>query len=113
MKLICKRSEENCSKGSSYGWVVTIEDTRSDSPTDMYLIHQLRKARIILPPRNKFPDVKRYRANKVGKEYVVFLHDCFDTLFAGFDADDCDSDGSDSDILLLVQDSHCVGKTFT
>ncbi|KAM7524094.1 hypothetical protein LguiA_013996 [Lonicera macranthoides] len=70
-------------KGSSYGWVATVEDTHSGSPTEIYLINPLTRARIKLPSRNKFSDVKKYRANKVDKEYSIFAfeegdHEAFD-----------------------------------
>ncbi|KAM7524096.1 hypothetical protein LguiA_013998 [Lonicera macranthoides] len=67
------------------GKVATVEDTHSGSPTVMYLINPLTRARIKLPSRNKFPNVKRYRANKVDKEYSIFAfeegdHEAFDFL---------------------------------
>ncbi|KAM7529275.1 hypothetical protein LguiB_032685 [Lonicera macranthoides] len=62
-------------KGSSHGWLVTIEDVTSSSPADLYLINPLTKARIQLPPRSTFPDVKDYHPDKVGEEYVLFCKD--------------------------------------
>ncbi|KAM7523883.1 hypothetical protein LguiA_013785 [Lonicera macranthoides] len=35
----------------------------------MYLINPLNGIQIKLPPRTKFPDVKNYRASKLGNEY--------------------------------------------
>ncbi|KAM7510893.1 hypothetical protein LguiB_009768 [Lonicera macranthoides] len=65
-------------KGSSHGWVVTIEDITSSHPADMYLINPLTRARIQLPPRSAFPDVKDYHPNKVGEEYTLFCEDDVD-----------------------------------
>lgn len=68
-------------KGSSRGWVVTIEDVPSSNPADMYLINPLTKAKIQLPPRSTFPDVKEYHAHKVGQEYVMFHTDGSNKIF--------------------------------
>ncbi|KAM7523744.1 hypothetical protein LguiA_013646 [Lonicera macranthoides] len=59
-------------RGSSHGWVVTIEDITSKSLVGMYLINPLTRAQVQLPPRSTFPDVKDYHPNKVGEEYVLF-----------------------------------------
>ncbi|KAM7529289.1 hypothetical protein LguiB_032699 [Lonicera macranthoides] len=60
-------------KGSSHGWVVTIEDiTCSRTPADIYLLNPLTRARIQLPPRSTFPDVKDYHPDRVGQEYAIF-----------------------------------------
>ncbi|KAM7528708.1 hypothetical protein LguiB_032118 [Lonicera macranthoides] len=54
-------------KGSSQGWVATTEDTNAG--TAIYLLNILSRARIKLPPRNNFPDVKNYYPDKVDNEY--------------------------------------------
>ncbi|KAM7461108.1 hypothetical protein LguiA_029229 [Lonicera macranthoides] len=109
-------------KGSSFGWVVTVEDLDSNSLDDMYLVNPLTRTRIKLPPRSKFPDVKSYHADKVGEEYVVFTHDYFDAegfrsdpLFGGFDSEDYDSDWSTEEFEHKLQtiDSHFVSKSLT
>ncbi|KAM7523867.1 hypothetical protein LguiA_013769 [Lonicera macranthoides] len=51
-------------KGSSHGWVISVEEG-----INMYIINPLNGTQIKLPPRTKFPDVKNYRANKLGNEY--------------------------------------------
>ncbi|KAM7515243.1 hypothetical protein LguiA_004826 [Lonicera macranthoides] len=58
-------------KGSSRGWVFTVEDVNSTSVDDIYLIHPLTRARIQLPPRSTLPDVKEYCPNRVGEEYAI------------------------------------------
>ncbi|KAM7507584.1 hypothetical protein LguiA_018037 [Lonicera macranthoides] len=72
-------------KGSSHGWVVTIEDITSSHPADMYLINPLTRARIQLPPRSAFPDVKDYHPNKVGDEYTLFCEDDVDFFVTDLD----------------------------
>ncbi|KAM7523080.1 hypothetical protein LguiA_012982 [Lonicera macranthoides] len=54
-------------KGSSHGWVATVED--SNYGPGIYLLNPLTSARIKLPPRNTFPNVKNYRPSKVDNEY--------------------------------------------
>ena len=66
-KLELPESGEKVFKGSAYGWVVIAEKSSS-----IYLVNPLTKARIKLPPRSKFPDVRKYHANKHGKEYLLW-----------------------------------------
>ncbi|KAH7850145.1 hypothetical protein Vadar_028526 [Vaccinium darrowii] len=54
-------------KGSSHGWLVTVED---NSPS-VELINPLTGAQLKLPPRSRFPDVVKYRSNKPGNEYAI------------------------------------------
>ncbi|KAM7523985.1 hypothetical protein LguiA_013887 [Lonicera macranthoides] len=61
-------------KGSSYGWVVATVEDNSTNPS-IYLINPLTRTRIDLPPRNKFPDIKNYRPDKIGTEYAVLYPD--------------------------------------
>ncbi|KAM7524062.1 hypothetical protein LguiA_013964 [Lonicera macranthoides] len=63
-------------KGSSYGWIVTVEDIHSISPTDIYLINPLTRAQIKLPQRTKFADVVKYRPDEVDEEFIV--RRCYD-----------------------------------
>ncbi|KAK7841878.1 f-box protein [Quercus suber] len=65
-KLELPESGEKVFKGSAYGWVVIAEKSSS-----IYLVNPLTRARIKLPPRSKFPDVRKYHANKHGKEYLL------------------------------------------
>lgn len=60
-------------KGSSHGWVVTIGEKHCSKPTEMCLINPLTRAQIKLPSRNKFTDVRKYRADKVDQEYCIFF----------------------------------------
>ena len=61
-------------KRSSHGWVVTIGEKHSSKPTEMCLINPLTRVQIKLPSRNKFTDVRKYRADKVDQEYCVFIY---------------------------------------
>ncbi|KAM7529726.1 hypothetical protein LguiB_033136 [Lonicera macranthoides] len=61
-------------KGSSYGWLATVEDINSSSPTDMYLMNPITRARIKLPSRTEFDDVVQYRPDEVGEEFIVRMH---------------------------------------
>ncbi|KAE9450232.1 hypothetical protein C3L33_17858, partial [Rhododendron williamsianum] len=58
-------------KGSSHGWVVTL----GDSPS-LCLINPLTRAQLKLPPRSSFPDVVKYRSDKINNEYA--LRDAYD-----------------------------------
>lgn len=58
-------------KGSSYGWIVTVEDAHSNSPTNICLINPLTRAQITLPPRTEFADVVQYRPIEVDEEFIV------------------------------------------
>ncbi|KAM7529283.1 hypothetical protein LguiB_032693 [Lonicera macranthoides] len=62
-------AQEKLFKGSSYGWVVTIDDVPTSC--NMYLINPLTRSRIQLPPRSAFPDVVDYCADKVDEEYAL------------------------------------------
>ena len=63
-------------KGSSFGWIVTVEDIHSISPTDMYLINPLTRAQIKLPQITEFADVVQYRPDEVDEEFTV--RRCYD-----------------------------------
>ncbi|KAM7529666.1 hypothetical protein LguiB_033076 [Lonicera macranthoides] len=54
-------------KGSSHGWLVTLNYASSSSV--MHLINPLTRAKIQLPPRSKFNDVIDYCVDRVRKEY--------------------------------------------
>ncbi|KAM7519206.1 hypothetical protein LguiB_018168 [Lonicera macranthoides] len=58
-------------KGSSRGWVFTVEDVNSTSVDDIYLIHPLTRARIQLPPRSTLPDVKEYCPIELAKNMLL------------------------------------------
>ncbi|KAF5472116.1 hypothetical protein F2P56_008856 [Juglans regia] len=54
-------------KGSTQGgWVVVAE-----TGDKIYVVNPLTRARFQLPPRSKFPDVRKYRANKHDNEYLI------------------------------------------
>lgn len=53
-------------KGSSHGWVVTL----GDSPS-LCLSNPLTRAQLKLPPRSSFPDVVKYRSDKINNEYAL------------------------------------------
>lgn len=65
-------------KGSSHGWVFTVDDTNSTSIDDIYLIHPLTRGRIQLPPRSTFPDAKEYLTGSVNQQYVLNAADSSD-----------------------------------
>ena len=56
-------------KGSAYGWVVVAEKSGA-----IFLLNPLTRNKIKLPPRSKFPDVRKYRADKVGYEYLIWIY---------------------------------------
>ncbi|KAM7529724.1 hypothetical protein LguiB_033134 [Lonicera macranthoides] len=75
-------------KGSSYGWVASVEDINSSSPTDIYLINPITRARITLPPRTEFADVVQYRPDEVGEEFIVRMdYDNEPNDVHGYDSD--------------------------
>lgn len=59
-------------KGSSHGWVVTL----GDSPS-LGLINPLTRAQLKLPPRSSFPDVVKYRSDKINNEHVYALRKAY------------------------------------
>ncbi|KAM7529609.1 hypothetical protein LguiB_033019 [Lonicera macranthoides] len=55
-------------KRSSHGWVATAEDKILIALLiELYLMNPLTRIQIKLPSRNRFPDVRKYRAKKVDK----------------------------------------------
>ncbi|KAM7500816.1 hypothetical protein LguiA_025230 [Lonicera macranthoides] len=60
-------------KGSSNGWVVmgAGEGSIYAKSPDIYVIDPLRRVQIQLPPRNTFPDVEGYCADRSGEEYSL------------------------------------------
>lgn len=56
-------------KGSSHGWVATVED--EDTGPAIYLLNPFTRAQIQLPPRNMFSDVTDYRPHEIGMEYAL------------------------------------------
>ncbi|KAM7529499.1 hypothetical protein LguiB_032909 [Lonicera macranthoides] len=64
-------------KGSSNGWVATVEDISTCSPA-IYLMNPLTRSGIKLPPRTKFPDVQSYDPDKLDNEYALLVncHGC-------------------------------------
>lgn len=63
-------------KGSSYGWIVTVEDIHSSSPTDMHFINPITRACIKLPQRTEFANVVEYLPNEVDEEFILRM--CYD-----------------------------------
>uniref|UniRef100_A0A2N9F2Y1 KIB1-4 beta-propeller domain-containing protein n=1 Tax=Fagus sylvatica TaxID=28930 RepID=A0A2N9F2Y1_FAGSY len=66
-KLELPEIGEKVFKGSAYGWVVVAN--KNDT---IYLVNPLTRARVKLPPRSKFPDVRKYRADKHESEYLLW-----------------------------------------
>lgn len=65
-------------KGSCHGWVVTL----GDSPS-LCLTNPLTRAQLKLPPRSRFPDVIKYRSDKLDQEYALrqtYNHNAFYTF---------------------------------
>ncbi|XP_071711318.1 F-box protein SKIP23-like [Rutidosis leptorrhynchoides] len=52
--------------GSSYGWLVTLQETPTIS-----IFNPLTRARQYLPPLSSFPNVTRYAPDDIGREYTL------------------------------------------
>lgn len=57
-------------RGSSHSWLVSIEDSPRIS-----LFNPFTRVQIALPPRYKFPDVRKYCAKKLDTEYALEPYD--------------------------------------
>ena len=66
-KLELPEIGEKVFKGSAYGWVVVAN--KNDT---IYLVNPLTRAKVKLPPYSKFPDVRKYRADKHENEYLIW-----------------------------------------
>ncbi|KAF5442736.1 hypothetical protein F2P56_035361 [Juglans regia] len=54
-------------KGSDHGWVVI-----HDKKDAIYALNPLTRARVWLPPRSKFPDIREYNAHNQDNEYQLW-----------------------------------------
>lgn len=68
-KVELPEAGEKVFKGSAYGWVVVAEKSGA-----IFLLNPLTRNKIKLPSRSKFPDVRKYRADKVGNEYLIWIY---------------------------------------
>ncbi|CAI9260486.1 unnamed protein product [Lactuca saligna] len=59
-------SDSNRRCGSSYGWLVILEETPSIS-----IVNPLTQARHHLPPLSSFPNVTSFEPSEIGKEYTL------------------------------------------
>ncbi|CAH1446274.1 unnamed protein product [Lactuca virosa] len=59
-------SDSNRRCGSSYGWLVILEETPSIS-----IVNPLTQAKHHLPPLSSFPNVTSFEPSEIGKEYTL------------------------------------------
>jgi hypothetical protein len=58
-------------KGSSHGWIITLDDENSNHIDDIYAINPLTRVAVKLPPRSSFPDIQDFNRNRLGHEYIM------------------------------------------